>query len=207
MNSAPNKIGINDCRIRVASVDDTEKLLEIYTPYVEKTAITFEYEIPTLSQFENRISRILEKYPYLVAERDGELVGYAYAGIFKERAAYNWAVETTVYVREDQKRTGIGRRMYEMLEKILSMQNVLNLNACIAYTEMEDEYLTHDSIRFHERMGYKIVGRFHKCGNKFGKWYDMIWMEKFLGEHEENPEEIRTFSEIRDEFEEKLGLK
>lgn len=197
---------MKECKIRIVSVQDAEAILKIYAPYVEKTAITFEYEVPTVAEFENRISRILERYPYLAAERDGELVGYAYAGPFKERAAYDWAVETTVYVRKDQKRTGIGRELYEMLEKILSMQNILNLNACIAYTEKEDEWLTQDSVRFHERLGYKLTGRFHKCGYKSGKWYDMVWMEKMLGEHGVAPKEVRAFPEIRALAEEQFEL-
>ncbi|MFA8374007.1 MAG: N-acetyltransferase family protein, partial [Akkermansia muciniphila] len=88
-------------RIRIATRRDAAKLLEIYAPYVEKTAVTFEYEVPAVTEFEKRIDHILGKYPYLVAEWAGDISGYAYAGVFKARAAYRWAVETTVYVRED----------------------------------------------------------------------------------------------------------
>lgn len=91
-------------RIRIATRRDAAKLLEIYAPYVEKTAVTFEYEVPAVTEFEKRIDHILGKYPYLVAERAGDISGYAYAGVFKDRAAYRWAVETTVYVREDMKK-------------------------------------------------------------------------------------------------------
>ena len=87
-------------QIRIASLDDAEELLKIYAPYVEKTAITFEYEVPTLEEFKNRMTRVLERYPYLVAEKEGELLGYAYVSPFKERPAYNWAVETSIYVKE-----------------------------------------------------------------------------------------------------------
>lgn len=96
-------------RIRIATRRDAAKLLEIYAPYVEKTAVTFEYEVPAVTEFEKRIDHILGKYPYLVAERAGDISGYAYAGVFKDRAAYRWAVETTVYVREDMKKMGTGR--------------------------------------------------------------------------------------------------
>lgn len=178
--------------IRTAVQQDAKVLLEIYAPYVKKTAITFEYEVPTAEEFAGRISKVLQKYPYLVAEVNGESVGYAYAGPFKERAAYDWAVETTVYVREDMKKSGIGRALYTALEKALSAQGILNLNACIAFPENEDEYLTRDSIKFHEKMGFETAGRFHKCGYKFGRWYDMVWMEKFIGEHVENPPAVRT---------------
>ena len=73
------------------------------------------------------------------------------------------------------------------MENILKMQNIFNLNACIAYTAVEDEHLTNNSVQFHDHMGYRLVGRFQQCGNKFGRWYDMVCMEKHIGEHKENP--------------------
>lgn len=182
--------------IRTAVLQDAEVLLEIYAPYVKNTAITFEYDVPTVEEFAGRMSNVLRRYPYLVGEVDGEPAGYAYAGPFKERAAYDWAVETTVYVKEDMKKHGIGRALYEALEKTLAAQGILNLNACIAFPEKEDEYLTTDSVKFHKKMGFSKVGRFHKCGCKFGRWYDMVWMEKHIGTHEENPAEVRFFAEV-----------
>lgn len=194
---------MTESRIRVAKKQDAEALLAIYAPYVEKTAITFEYAVPTVREFERRMQHILEKYPYLVAERDGEIVGYAYAGVFKERAAYDWSVETTVYVREGWQKTGVGRELYNMLEKLLALQNIQNLNACIAYLETENELLTHNSVRFHEHMGYRLVGEFDRCGYKNGHWYNMVWMEKHIGGHEENPPVVRTFDEVREQAAEK----
>ena len=105
----------NHHTIRIATRRDAAKLLEIYAPYVEKTAVTFEYEVPEVQEFEERIGHVLEKYPFLICEREGEIAGYAYAGVFKNRAAYRWAVETTVYVREDRKKMGIGRELYAAL--------------------------------------------------------------------------------------------
>lgn len=192
--------------IRIATKEDAKKLVEIYTPYVEKTAITFEYVVPTAQEFEKRIGHVLEKYPYLIAERNGEIVGYAYSGAFNEREAYNWAAETTVYVRQDKKKMGIGRELYEALEKVLSVQNILNLNACIAYPRIEDEYLTQNSVQFHEHFGYRFVGEFHKCGYKFGRWYNMVWMEKHISDHTDNPPAIKTFNEIREVIAEKYGI-
>ena len=160
--------------IRTATENDAEALLGIYAYYVEHTAITFEYEVPSVEEFRGRICRTLSRYPYLVSECGGEIVGYAYAGPFKERRAYDWAVETTVYVKEDMKKHGIVRALYEALEKTLAAQGILNLNACIAFPETEDEYLTTDSVKFHEKMGFETAGRFHKCGCKFGRWYDMV---------------------------------
>jgi len=182
--------------IRIATKEDAKELLAIYAPYVEKTAITFEYDVPTVEEFERRIVHTLEKYPYLVAENDGEILGYAYAGTFYGRAAYDWCVETTVYVRENQKKNGIGKQLYSELENILRKQNVLNLYACVAYTKIEDEYLTKNSVRFHEHLGYRLIGEFRKCGYKFGRWYDMVWMEKYIGEHLEYPERVKTINEV-----------
>ena len=169
--------------IRRVSFIDAEKLLDIYRPYVLGTAITFEYDVPSLEEFQERIRKITEKYPYLAAEVCGEIVGYAYASTFKDRAAYNWCVETSIYLKQDFHGKGIGRKLYEALEEELRIQGILNANACITYADSEDEYHTNGSMHFHEKMGYQLVGRFHKCGYKFGKWYDMIWMEKMLGEH------------------------
>ena len=170
-------------KIRVASTEDAGELLEIYKPYVEHTAITFEYEVPDIEEFTNRIKNTKKTYPYLVAEYQGEILGYAYAGAFKERAAYDWAVETSIYVRQNQKRMGVGSLLYEKLEEILKKQGILNVNACIAYPQKEDPYLTKDSVFFHEKSGYSMVGKFHACWYKFNRWYDMVWMEKMIGEH------------------------
>lgn len=187
----------SDIKIRIAVAEDAKELLAIYAPYVEKTAITFEYEVPSAEEFADRIRHVLKKYPYLAAESGGEMIGYAYADAFKERAAYAWSVETSVYVRADRKKQGVGRLLYEALEQILKRQGILNLNACIAYPEEEDEYLSKDSVLFHDRMGYRMVGEFRQCGYKFNRWYNMVWMEKQIGEHIEGQPFVKTFEEIR----------
>lgn len=185
--------------IRIATPEDAPALLDIYAPYVEKTAISFEYEVPSVEEFRARIENILKKYPYLVAQKDGELLGYAYTHAFVGRAAYDHSAETTIYLREDMRGMGLGKRLYETLEHISIAQNIYNLNACIGYPEAEDEHLTMNSILFHSRMGYRLVGRFHKCGYKFGTWYDMAWMEKILREHPEKPGAMIPFSKLKDD--------
>ena len=172
-------------RIRKATENDAEALLKIYAPYVEHTAITFEYEVPSVEEFRSRIRHTLEKYPYLVAEEDGEL-GYAYVGPFHDRPAYDWAVETSIYVDELRKHKGIGGKLHDALEQALKTQGILNMNACIAYPPKEDEYLDKNSVEFHHHMGYRLVGEFYKCGYKFHRWYNMVWMEKLIGEHLSN---------------------
>ena len=178
--------------IREASPEDAPRLLEIYGYYVEKTAITFEYDVPSVEEFRDRILHIKEKYPYLVIEEDGVIRGYAYAGVFKGRAAYDRSCEMTIYLdraaagRGPGTGRGLGRKLYEALEEELKARGILNLYACIgvpAKNAEDDEYLDHNSEQFHAHMGYTTVGRFHLCGYKFGRWYDMIWMEKMIGEH------------------------
>jgi phosphinothricin acetyltransferase len=177
-------------KVEKVTLEDAKELLDIYTPYVKKTAITFEYEVPSVKEFEDRIRNISSKFPYIKAVNDdGNIVGYAYASSFKGRRAYDWSVEMTVYVKEDCKRQKIGQTLYDALEKSLADMGILNANACIAYLKegTTDEHLTNDSMYFHEKRGYKLVGTFHDSGFKFGTWYDMIWMEKMLGEHTSTP--------------------
>lgn len=171
-------------------------MLKIYAHYVVNTAISFEYEVPSEEEFRERIESTLKRYPYIVAEQEGHIIGYAYVSIFHERKAYDWAVETSIYVDKDYKRSGCGKLLYQALEKVLKKQHISNLYACIAYTEQEDEHLTNDSMHFHEHLGYELVGTFKQCGYKFNKWYDMIWMEKIIGEHPEMPEAFIPFSAL-----------
>lgn len=181
---------------RTAFVDDAAELLEIYRYYVEETAVTFEWETPSVDEFKDRIRHTLERYPYIVAEANGRILGYTCAGAFKNRKAYDWSVETTIYLDHTIRHQGIGRQLYSKLEQALKQMNVLNLNACIAFPREKDACLTDDSARFHEHLGYTAVGKFHDCGYKFGRWYDMIWMEKMIGEHTHSPAEIIPYRDL-----------
>lgn len=176
-------------RIRMAVPEDAGTLLKIYEPYVKHTCITFEYQVPSVEEFTQRIRETLKKYPYLIAEQNGEILGYAYASPFKGRPAYDWAVETTVYLKVNVRGNGIGRQLYTALEDILRRQNITNANACITYPNPE-------SIGFHEKMGYRTVGHFTKCGYKGGHWLDVVWMEKFLQEHSDKPEAVIPVGEL-----------
>ncbi len=179
----------SDITIRIARESDKEELLAIYAPYVSETAITFEYTVPTHEEFRDRIRKTLAKYPYLVAVQDAEILGYAYASEFKNRAAYDWAVETTIYVKQDSRKSGVGKKLYQALEEVLKQQHICNLYACIAYPNP-------GSIGFHERLGYQTIGHFSKCGYKFETWYDMIWMEKMISEHDQHPEPFKPITEL-----------
>jgi len=182
--------------IRNATLADANRLLEIYAYYVRETAITFEYEVPSVEEFARRIARTLKRYPYLVAEVDGQVKGYAYAGPFKERAAYDWSCELTIYLAREARGSGLGRLLYASLEDALGRMSMLNLYACIAYPQVEDEFLTRNSVKFHEHLGFTLAGRFRSCGYKFGRWYDMVWMEKVIGEHLDSQAPVVPYPEV-----------
>ena len=171
--------------IRTAEISDAPRLLEIYSPYVLNTAISFEYEPPSLAEFEGRIRKVKENgFPYLVAEKDEKIIGYAYAGQFQSRKAYHISAEASIYLDSEHRRAGIGRTLYARLEELLREKGTHNLYALIAYTPREDLYLTKDSILFHERMGFVLCGHLRECGEKFGRYYDMCFMEKTLDSHD-----------------------
>ena len=282
---------------RVARPEDAEALLAIYAPYVEETAITFEYEVPSVEAFRARIAHTLATYPYIVAVEEQEanagtghvdgasvscidraeanadtahvdgasvssapasgasagdvtgthrtserIIGYAYVGRLHERAAYDWSVETSIYVDRRARKHGLGRQLYERLEAILRAMNIISVNACIAYPGTmntvaaadrlqdahigigdpntadrtrkdlregsadsgvdigEDPYLNTNSPDFHAHLGYQLVGHFHACAYKFDRWYDMIWMEKWIAPHPAKPEAMIPFPELPEEM-------
>jgi phosphinothricin acetyltransferase len=188
--------------IRMATPQDAEFLRAIYAPYVEKTAITFEYEVPSVEEFRRRIERPLERYPYLVAEDEvtGAILGFVYVGQFRPRRACDWSVETSIYVSEDARGGGIGRSLPEAMRVALVEMGITNMCASIAVPrDADDPFLTEASVRFHKRMGYRMVGRFDCCGYKFGRWYDMVWMELVIAEHTTPAPELRSYKEVRKE--------
>jgi phosphinothricin acetyltransferase len=176
-------------------------LVAIYAPYIQKTAITYEYGIPSTAEFARRIETYSAKYPYLVAELDGIPVGYAYACPLGSRPAFDWAVETAIYIREDCKGLGMGKALYEKLEAILKAMGIRTMTAAVATVEHEDPYLTNASLAFHLRMGFTPVGTFHRAGCKFGRWYDLTWLEKGIGSYENDPPHPKTVHEILEALE------
>ncbi len=189
----------NNISIRAVTPDDAPRLLEIYGYYVERTAISFEYVTPSEMEFRGRIARISEKYPYLAAVSGENIIGYAYAREFVGRAACDWCAEVTVYVAHDCRKSGVGKALYNVLENSLRKMGIINIYASIALPEQEDEYLTRNSAEFHLHMGFEQTAQFHRCGYKFGRWYDLIWVEKFIGQHVQNPPSVRLFKDISSE--------
>lgn len=171
-------------QIRKCTPQDAEALARIYAPYVEHTAISFEIVAPTVEEFRQRIERISAKYPYLVAVEENaeneDILGYAYASAFHPRAALSHCAEASIYLAQNQCGKGVGTALYDKLECLLRAQGIKNMYASIAWTDTPDEYLNNGSTAFHHARGFSKVAHFHHCGYKFERYYDLIWMEKFL---------------------------
>ena len=185
-------------KIRVATAEDAKSIQRIYAPYVEKTAVTFEYDVPGIDDFQQRIINTLKEYPYLVAIEQGQIIGYAYASSFHARAAYKHTAEVSIYLDEKWHKKGVGKQLYHELENMLVTQNVFILYACITTTERkEDENLTDASILFHRKMGYTLIGKHNLCGYKFNKWYSVVWMEKLIADRTDRPNDFVPFPDLK----------
>lgn len=159
--------------IRIAKKEDVPEILAIYGPYILTTTVTFEYDVPSVEEFEARFASVTTRFPWLVWEENGRILGYAYAAPPYARAAYAWCAEPSVYLLPEARGRGIGSRLYAALEEILRHQGFQVLYALV--TEENQA-----SLRFHERMGYRTRVLFPDCGFKFGRWLGVIWMEKRL---------------------------
>ena len=176
-------------RIRPVASEDYPALLSVYSYYITDTTVTFEYEVPSVEEFSERISQIARDYPVLVLEVDGYIVGYAYATTFKPRVAYQWVAETVIYLRPDFAGQRLGRMLYEALIGVLKLQNVYQ---GIAVITSENQM----SIDFHQKMGFKVTSRLEKVGYKFGKWLDVCWMQIGFEELPSSPDPIKPAGDI-----------
>lgn len=166
--------------IRLATEADLDELLAIYSPYVESTIISFEYEVPSREEFLERIRTYSEDYPWLVCECDGKIAGYAYASKHRTRTAYQWSAESTVYIHKDFHRKGIARLLYETLFEILRVQGYFNVFAGISLPNDQ-------SVGFHLALGFEVVGVFRNIGYKFGNWHGTHWSQLQLSKYLKDP--------------------
>jgi phosphinothricin acetyltransferase len=162
-------------RIRDATAEDAQSLLEIYLPFVRDTAVSFETEPPTVRDFESRIESAQSRWAWLVGEEEGRVIGYAYATAFRSRAAYRWSAETSAYVREGHRGRGVAKRLYVELLKVLGDKGYCNAYAGIALPNEA-------SVALHRSLGFTPVGVFRRAGWKFGSWHDVSWWQLELRE-------------------------
>lgn len=186
-------------KIDLATPTDSDEILAVYQPYVENTCISFEQEPPTREAFRARVEAICATYPYLVCRVDGKLIAYAYAAKYRERAAYRFGVETSVYIAGEGQGRGIGKALYAALFELLPLLGYQTAYAGICIPNEK-------SSRLHEAFGFIPNGTHLKTGYKLGRWLDVVWLQKVLGEYPERPEEpisiaalnMKTVREILD---------
>ncbi len=188
--------------LRIANLNDASAVQQIYSYYVEKTAITCEVTVPSVAEIRGRMQKTLQHYPYLVATLNNRVVGFAYISPANPREAYQWTVETSIYVKHDCRGHHIGTKLYDILEKMCRRMRFVNMTAHIVYPHdgRPDQYLTLASPKFHEYYGYRLAGRFDRNVYKFDKWYDMLWMEKSIAHHGDAPQPPLDFAVVKNEF-------
>ncbi len=175
--------------IRMATLDDAQAIYDIYEPYILNTVITFEYTPVPLEEFRLRMRKVLEHFPWLVYEKEGIILGYAYCARFKERAAFDWDCECSVYIDEKAHRQGIASILYERMLELVRKQGYFTVYALITNSH-------ESSIAFHKRFGFTKVGVYEKTGYKFEQWWDLLVMEKHLRSFEEVPGRLLSIQEV-----------
>ena len=159
--------------IRDARRSDVPAMLAIYAPFVEHTAVSFEYDVPTEAEFARRLEEHQAAFPWLVCEENGRVMGYAYAGRAFERAAYGWNAEISCYLAPELRGRGVGRRLYARIEEILTRLGYYKLFAVVTSANAP-------SVAFHRTLGFRDAACFRNVGYKQGGWYDVLWLEKTL---------------------------
>lgn len=179
--------------LRLASSADSKAILDIYAPYIQNTSFTFETEVPSVEEFAERIRTYLITWPWLVCEIDGKIAGYAYATKYRERTAYQWCVESSIYLHDDFQKAGIGKALYSALFEILKRQGFNNVYAVINLPNEK-------SVAFHERCGFEYFATYEKVGYKLGKWKNVGWWKLAVNEYGDEPTAPIKFSELNRDF-------
>jgi phosphinothricin acetyltransferase len=183
----------------MATLKDASAIASIYEPYIRNTAITFEYDPVSAEEIQKRMGSVMKQFPWLVYEKDGRVLGYAYCSRFKERAAFDWDCECSVYIDEKEHRKGIASELYDKLFELVRLQGYFNIYALITYSH-------ESSISLHRKFGFTEVGVYKKTGYKFGQWWDLMVMEKRLRDFNEAPEKPKSYFEMKELFLSKNGL-
>ncbi len=166
-------------KIRFIENSDINSVLDIYSPYIKSTAITFEYDVPDVMEFTARVRKITKQFPWLVYEEEGSVKGYAYASPMHERTAYQWNAELSVYLNENIQSKGIGKKLYRALIELLYAQGYQSLYSCIALPNEK-------SMHLHQSFGFEQAALYPKSGFKFHKWYDVVWLYRPIGSYTDN---------------------
>lgn len=177
--------------VRLASPEDTNDCKEIYAPYVRDTAVSFEKSPPSTDEFEERITSKLKSYPWLVCDYENTVIGFAYAGGHRGRDAYQWSVESSVYVNDKYQRAGVAKGLYNSLFETLRLQGFYNVFAGITLPNPS-------SVGFHQAMGFEPVGVYRNVGYKQGKWHDVKWWHLALQPHTSDPDPPTPIGELED---------
>lgn len=181
----------NTFEIRLIKMTDTRDTLEIYKPYVQNTIVSFEYDVPTMEDFTDRIKTATEEFPWLVCLQDEKIIGYAYAHKHRFRSAYQWSPESTIYLKEGFHGRGLGKILYETLFSILKGQGYFNVFAGVGLPNEK-------SVNFHRASGFTDIGVFKKIGYKHGNWHDTHWFQLTLSGHITDPPQPKTIREIKE---------
>lgn len=179
--------------IRLATPDDAASILAIYAPYIENTSFTFETEVSSVEEFAERISTYLITWPWLVCEKDGRITGYAYATKYRERTAYQWGTESSIYIHDEYQKAGIGKALYTALCEILKKQGFRNVYAVINLPNEK-------SVAFHECLGFKYFATYEQVGYKLGKWKNVGWWRLIVNEFGDEPAAPIKFSALQKDF-------
>ncbi|MFV0606034.1 MAG: GNAT family N-acetyltransferase [Niabella sp.] len=175
--------------IREIETKDLNAVLGIYSPFINDTAVTFETIQPGFDLFKQRVASVTQQYPWLVAEEDGIILGYAYASSYRERKAYQWCCEVSIYLHPNSKGKGIAGNLYKALIEILHIQEFCNAYAVIALPN-------DNSVRFHEKYGFKWFATYNNVGYKLGKWHNVGWWQLAIQPPKENPSDPIPYRQI-----------
>jgi len=178
--------------IRLARTDDAGDILAIYAPYISNTSFTFETEVPSEKDFQKRIADYLINWPWVVCEIDGVIAGYAYGAKYRERTAYQWCIESSIYIHDNFQKRNIGKTLYTALIEILKQQGYRNVYAVINLPNDK-------SVQFHESCGFTYFATYEKVGYKLGKWKNVGWWQLVINEFGMEPDAPIKFSELNKE--------
>ena len=181
----------NNIKIRMANENDYSSILKIYEPYITGTTITFEYKVPSLDEFCNRLSKVQKTFPLIVCEMDNIVVGYAYISRFREREAYDWSMESSIYINPVYHGKNIGKALYFVLIESAKLLGYCNIYGVVTMPNLKSEKL-------HDSFGFTTIGVTHNVGFKFGSWLDVKWYELNIKEYSNQPAKPKLINEISD---------